>query len=735
MNHTLEPEEIKRAAACRQFFEQLFGESLGDNRKLTIFTKPNQASPRFTSIEEAAEYATTRPSSSSVYHGLGTVDNPSGRGTADEVLSISALWCDIDCQSEAHQFDNLPRTIDEAVSLLAEMPLPPSIVVDSGNGIHGYWLLSEPWIIADEADRAAAKRLAKGWHGLVCQLGEGHGWDLDNLGDLARVLRTPGTVNPKGGKLVSILANSGARYERAEFERHLPRPAERPTERSASPAPQYATGRGPDLLDRVRRYLDKVPGAVEGQAGGTQTLLACKALFRFGLDDAAARQMFEHYNAKCSPPWTDERQISHKLSDAKKSVIAAGEFGVLLQQTEEAVAVDLSRMLSEAGSSQPDKAAPPKVFRGVSVGDIAKRGPSPMREYVIGDLLRRGEIGNLIAPPKVGKSWLVMSLALRVAAGGKWLDRFECARRPVAIVDNELHLETIENRVATVSERMGLDLGEIGDGLQMWPMRGEGITYESMRQLLDYWKSNDYKPALVILDASYRFLGPNDDENSNADTTRNYNLLDAYANEFNCSFILIHHASKGVQANKAITDIGAGAGAQSRAADCHIVLVEHEHPNTFVLRAAVRSSRTPEDLAIRRDEFGLWTAEPAVDISRIVGSPEAAEKRKIDMEAMRRELKHAERVDTLRKWLARNPGDHLKSQMEACGMPSPKANLQSAIDTLVSTGELVTIEGKDGKERNRTLYRFTEKPAGGEKATAEDCPVEVGSGPFFRGAA
>lgn len=74
---------------CAQFFGQLFGASLGDNRKLTIFTTPDRASRRFESVESAAEYVASCSPATSVYHGLGTVDAPRGRGTADEVLSIS----------------------------------------------------------------------------------------------------------------------------------------------------------------------------------------------------------------------------------------------------------------------------------------------------------------------------------------------------------------------------------------------------------------------------------------------------------------------------------------------------------------------------------------------------------------------------------------------------------------------------------------------------------------------
>ena len=49
-----------------------------------------------------------------------------------------------------------------------------------------------------------------------------------------------------------------------------------------------------------------------------------------------------------------------------------------------------------------------------------------LRRPVIHGLLREGETMNVVASPKVGKSWLVTDLAMAVATGGQWLDCFQC---------------------------------------------------------------------------------------------------------------------------------------------------------------------------------------------------------------------------------------------------------------------------------------------------------------------
>lgn len=71
------------------------------------------------------------------------------------------------------------------------------------------------------------------------------------------------------------------------------------------------------LGDRERRaaaYVDKIPGAVSGNAGHTATFNAvAHVMFGFDVDvDVARRIILDHYNQRCSPPWTD-KEIDHKL--------------------------------------------------------------------------------------------------------------------------------------------------------------------------------------------------------------------------------------------------------------------------------------------------------------------------------------------------------------------------------------------------------------------------------------
>ena len=135
-------------------------------------------------------------------------------------------------------------------------------------------------------------------------------------------------------------------------------------------------------------------------------------------------------------------------------------------------------------------------------------------------------------------------------------------------------------------------------------------SFASMNRSLRSVRRGSFK--LVVLDAFYRFLPKDADENSNSNLTDVYNRLDSYASMLDCSFILVHHASKGNQSGKSITDVGAGAGSQARATDTHLVLRQHEEDDCVVVDAAVRSWHPIEPICLRWS-FPVWNVDESLD--------------------------------------------------------------------------------------------------------------------------
>jgi putative DNA primase/helicase len=185
---------------------------------------------------------------------------PQHRCKSGDVIAIPALWADLDIAGPCHKNAALPPDVPSALAVAEAMPLPPSLYVFSGHGIYPWWLLTKPWLFADDAERDQCARLVRSWQEALNRLGRERGWRMDNTADLARVLRVPGTVNRKA-EPVPVTADLPAgvrRYERAELlealaalpERKAGRAGARP--RAPQPAPASADqGRALDALRRL----------------------------------------------------------------------------------------------------------------------------------------------------------------------------------------------------------------------------------------------------------------------------------------------------------------------------------------------------------------------------------------------------------------------------------------------------------------------------------------------------
>ncbi len=259
----------------------------------------------------------------------------------------------------------------------------------------------------------------------------------------------------------------------------------------------------------------------------------------------------------------------------------------------------------------------------VGLSDLVADNPR-LAEPVIDGLLRKGETANIIAAPKVGKSWLSYGLALSVATGDEWLGQFPCGQGRVLVIDNELHPSTLAKRLPDVAQALSLRTEQYFSQIDLLSLRGRLTDLHGIAKSLQRVPPGEYK--LVILDAWYRAVPDGVSENDNAGVAGLYNLVDRIAGRLQCAWVNVHHASKGSQSEKAVTDVGAGAGSQSRAADAHIVLRPHEEEGAVVMEAAVRSFPPIEPLPLRWT-FPVWQPDDCLDASKLKGRGTRQEER------------------------------------------------------------------------------------------------------------
>jgi hypothetical protein len=225
-----------------------------------------------------------------------------------------------------------------------------------------------------------------------------------------------------------------------------------------------------------------------------------------------------------------------------------------------------------------------------------------LRPVRIAGILRDTESCNVIASPKLGKSYLVGGLALCVATGRNWLGR-QTKQGNVLIVDNELHPQTMRKRLMDIAFGMQMDWSEASESLKLLSLRGNGCDILTLGTELSVIKPGEF--GLIILDALYRFLPEGTSESDNAQMTQIFNKIDAYANMLQSAFVIVHHSSKGDQSGKSITDVGSGAGSISRAVDSHLIIRPHETPGLAVLDAVTRSFPPIDPISIKWD-YPCW---------------------------------------------------------------------------------------------------------------------------------
>ncbi len=133
-----------------------------------------------------------------LYFGAATRER--GNGKKEGIIHMPSVWADID-------FKKTPQ--EKANRLLSELPVKPSVIVESGGGYHVYWFFKEPAGAEDIPMVEAVNRKLASF--LEADFG---------VCDASHILRIPGTLNHKynPARTVTIKDYTGARYNLDEFD-------------------------------------------------------------------------------------------------------------------------------------------------------------------------------------------------------------------------------------------------------------------------------------------------------------------------------------------------------------------------------------------------------------------------------------------------------------------------------------------------------------------------------------
>ena len=203
-------------------------------------------------------------------------------GKADAAALLPALWVDLDCDDDLRQRE-------AALNKLHSFNSPPSAVIDSGGGLHAYWLLDEPFTL-DEAKRKQAAGILRGLFSAL-------GGDPQYVKSVASVMRLAGSVNTKperGGVVVTLLElHAERRYPFKDFAWLESQPQ---LERIGGMNVVTLNGNGHHPLPpRTEDYLTS--GAPEGSRNAELFKAACQLRDAGFSQSEAERQLVQRYVA------------------------------------------------------------------------------------------------------------------------------------------------------------------------------------------------------------------------------------------------------------------------------------------------------------------------------------------------------------------------------------------------------------------------------------------------------
>lgn len=190
---------------------------------------------------------------------------------------------------------------------------------------------------------------------------------------------------------------------------------------------------GLSVIERARKYLDRLPASVSGQGGHNAAFhAACVLVLGFGLNNTEAMILMSEFNQRCQPPWS-ERELQHKVDSAEKQPGDRGFLRDAKPETWDSITIP---------SYQQDEPPKESEFKVTTLESAAAKylaslesGKNDLVSLGIGDLdhalaggVQFGEMVIVAARPSHGKTAFAMQC----------LDAFCSASLPSAIISEEM---------------------------------------------------------------------------------------------------------------------------------------------------------------------------------------------------------------------------------------------------------------------------------------------------------
>ncbi len=179
-------------------------------------------------------------------------------------------------------------------------------------------------------------------------------------------------------------------------------------------APQRDFYSPQSVIERARKYVALIPGAVSQQGGHNTTFkVACALVIGFGLERDTASAILTEWNQTCQPPWSD-RELQHKIDQAAKQ---PGERNYLRNaQPARWGSIQLPEYDAPQEKPRPQATTLTTAMTDyitsmlAGSGDLFSTGINEL-DYAIGGGLAKGELIVVAGRPSHGKSVIGLQCA------------------------------------------------------------------------------------------------------------------------------------------------------------------------------------------------------------------------------------------------------------------------------------------------------------------------------------
>jgi len=233
-------------------------------------------------------------------------------------------------------------------------------------------------------------------------------------------------------------------------------------------------------------------------------------------------------------------------------------------------------------------------------------------KVLVDGLIFAGSKVLISAPPKVGKTWMGLDLAICLATANKWLGFDISQKIRVLYLNMEMRGPFFKKRAQFLMHAR--HIREIGSNLWWMHLRGTPGAHalaENLDPLIEHCKSVEpYE--LIVLDPMYKFLGKRD-ENSVTEVADMLANIDTLIDVTGAATVSIHHTSKGRQDLKAIVDRASGSSAFVRDPDAYISIIRAGEG--CKLDFEMREVPSIPSFGIRWNNY-LWERDANIDVDQ-----------------------------------------------------------------------------------------------------------------------